>query len=121
MLTLERWNNLSKAETHKIYKTFCRKEDKTLSQLLEKMEQTSKLSVNATNIPEKGANLEDKEETNQNSSRELKAIKIGANSRNLVIGNSIIVRILEDNLPEDVEIRAYRCLATVEKFDTVKL
>ena len=60
MLTLETWNKLSEAETYQIYNELCQKEDQTLSLLLEKMEQTSKLLVNVTNYPENGKNLEEK-------------------------------------------------------------
>ena len=120
MLTLETWNKLSKAETYQIYKELYQKENKTLSLLLEKMEQTSKLLVNVTNNPENGKNLQDIGERNQKQSREFKPIKIGANTQNLVIGNSIIARIPKNSLPEDVEIHAYRGSTTVEKIDTIK-
>ena len=119
MLSANAFENLSQSEAYKQYST-----------LYEKLEEKTKLIENyITKQDEKLDKMElsaGKQKSNtgsipENKVRSFKPFPFTENTQNLVLGSSIVKKIMDDSLPGDVSIHAYSGSTAREKIEIIDI
>ena len=132
MLSFETFEKLNKKESYSIYTDLYQQKNEhdslkmLLTQLLARMDDTNKLLVKNFNFstenkePNEDKRPDRKEQSAKQLVKPMNSLPVNSSTENLIIGSSIIKRIPNKSLPEDVEIHAYSGSTSSQKLELLR-